>query len=156
MWNKNKSLTLSRVAVALFMALLAAAAVAAPWLTRWFLASRPWLPGGASAVPQRLNALFLVTVYLSVPLAALTLWDLRGLLARIGAQQIFVPANERAPRRISWYCLAEAAVCLASSFYYVAFLLVAVAAAFMALIVRVVKNVFAEAIALKDENDYTI
>jgi len=157
MWSKNRSLHLSRIAVAAFMVVLAAAAVAAPALTRWFLSSRPWLPAGAALPAQRrLWALFLVSEYASVPLAAVTLWELRGLLARIGAAQVFVPKNEQALRRISWACFAEAAVCLASSFYYAAFLVVAVAAAFMALIVRVVKNVFAEAIALKDENDYTI
>ena len=36
------------------------------------------------------------------------------------------------------------------------FLIVSAAAAFVGLILRVVKNVFAEAVRLKDENDYTI
>ena len=35
-------------------------------------------------------------------------------------------------------------------------LLVSAAAAFMCLILRVIKNVFQEALALKEENDFTI
>ena len=42
------------------------------------------------------------------------------------------------------------------SLYYMPFLIVSAAAAFVGLILRVVKNVFAEAVRLKDENDYTI
>ena len=51
---------------------------------------------------------------------------------------------------------AGAAICLVSGFYYLPFFVVAACGAFMALIVRVIKNVFTEAIALKDENDFTI
>ena len=43
-----------------------------------------------------------------------------------------------------------------SALYYMPFLIVSAAAAFVGLILRVVKNVFAEAVRLKDENDYTI
>ena len=43
-----------------------------------------------------------------------------------------------------------------NSKYYLPFLLVAVTAAFMMLIVRVVKNVFQQAIEMKSELDLTI
>ena len=47
-------------------------------------------------------------------------------------------------------------ICVVSCAYYIPFFFVAIAAGFVGLIVRVIKNVFAEAIALKDENDFTI
>ena len=53
-------------------------------------------------------------------------------------------------------CFAVAAVCLASSLYYQLFLLVAACAAFMGLLLRVIKNVFVRARELKEENDFTI
>ena len=154
MWNKDRSLALSRAAVGVFMALLAAAVLTAPWLTRLFLdLRRPPLPEmGRSWV----LALFLTYEYLSVPAAGVLLWQLRGVLRRIGAGQVFVAENPRALRVISWCCLYEAALCLTGAFWYLPFLLVSVAAGFMALIVRVVKNILEQAVALKDENDHTI
>lgn len=59
-------------------------------------------------------------------------------------------------RLLSWCCIAAGLVCLFSALYYMPFLIVSAAAAFVGLILRVVKNVFAEAVRLKDENDYTI
>ena len=40
--------------------------------------------------------------------------------------------------------------------YYMPFLLLSAAAAFVGLMLRVVKNAFAEAVNIKNENDYTI
>ena len=59
-------------------------------------------------------------------------------------------------RAVSWCCAAVAAVCLLSAGYYLPFLVAAMAAAFMALIVRIVKNVFQQAVRMKDELDYTV
>ena len=52
--------------------------------------------------------------------------------------------------------MAACLLCLVSAWYYLPWLLVAVAAGFMALIVRIVKNCFAQAAAMKDELDFTI
>ncbi len=37
MWNSEKSIILSKLCVLFFMGLLLAAAVTAPWLTRWIV-----------------------------------------------------------------------------------------------------------------------
>ena len=47
-------------------------------------------------------------------------------------------------------------MCLASTFYYAPWGLAGVAAGFMALLVRVIKNCFEQAVRMKDELDYTI
>ena len=52
--------------------------------------------------------------------------------------------------------LHAALLCLVSALYYPSFLLITAAAGFMCLIVRVVKNVFQQAIAMKSELDLTI
>ena len=57
---------------------------------------------------------------------------------------------------MSWCCLAAGLIFLVSSFYYPAFFALCAAAVFMALILRVIKNVFAQAEEIKKENDYTI
>ena len=145
---------LSRVAVGVFSALLLALVFGALPLTQFLLrvVDAPIAHGPHSMAV----ALFLTTEYVSVLPAGLLLFELGGLLQRIGKSAVFVPRNETGLRRISWCCIFEMLVCAASALYYLPFLLLAVAAGFMALIVRVIKNVFAEAIVLKTEQDFTI
>ena len=78
------------------------------------------------------------------------------LLQNIRAQLVFDAKNVRLLRQVSWCCVGAGAVCLVSCLYYLPFIAVAIAAGFMALIVRIVKNVFEQAIRMKDELDYTI
>lgn len=61
-------------------------------------------------------------------------------------------------RRISWCCTWAAALCLpVGAVLGLPFIFaIGVAAAFMALIVRVIKNAFAQAVKMKDELDYTV
>lgn len=154
MWNKDKSLLLSRIAVGVFMIIAALWIVAAPTLTKLFLDfSRASMHG---MTRQQTLLCFLATQYLSLPVAGVLLWNLHRLLQRIGHGEVFVQNNARALRRISWCCILEAVICVVSCAYYIPFFFVAIAAGFVGLIVRVIKNVFAEAIALKDENDFTI
>lgn len=154
MWNHNRSLMLSRIAVGVFSALLVALVFGALPLTQFLLRviDAP-IARGQQALAV---TLFLLTEYASALPAGLLLFELNGLLQRIGNGAVFEPRNETALRRISWYCIIEAVICVASALYYLPFLLVAVAAGFMALIVRVIKNVFAEAIVLKTEQEFTI
>lgn len=88
--------------------------------------------------------------------AAITLWGLRRLLRNIGAGAVFIAENTSILRCISWCCIAAGLVYLASALYYMPFLVLSAAAAFVGLLLRVVKNAFAEAVCIKDENDYTI
>ena len=78
------------------------------------------------------------------------------LLVNMRGGRVFDNDNTSYMRRTSWSCIAVAAVCLASGCYYTPFILVAVAAGFMGLIVRIVKNSFEQAIAMKNELDLTI
>ena len=63
----------------------------------------------------------------------------------------------QALRRISWCCVGAALLCLpAGVLLYLPFAFLGIAAGFMALLVRVLKNAFAQAVRMKDELDYTI
>jgi Flp pilus assembly protein TadB len=88
--------------------------------------------------------------------AAYLLYSLFRLLRRIETGQVFTADNVELLRRISWSCFAGAIIALISLFYYYPWVFVAVAAAFMGLIVRVVKNVVAQAVELQNEADYTV
>ena len=59
-------------------------------------------------------------------------------------------------RTVSRCCVAAAVISALSALYYATFLVIAISAAFMALIVRIVRNVFQTAIGMKDELDYTV
>lgn len=149
MWSSKQSITLSKLCILLFMVLLIVTVVFAPWLTRWFLDfSRAELSGTEN--------FFVATIYAgSIPSAYLLVNFLR-LLRRIESGQVFIAENVERLRRISWSCFIGAAIALASVFYYVPWLFLAVAAAFMGLIVRVVKNIVAQAVELQEEVDSII
>ena len=150
MWNGEKSIILRKLCVLLFMGLLLAAVVTAPWLTHWFVEfSQAGLKGEEAVY-------FMTTIYVGFVPAAFLLYSLFKLLRRIETGQVFTAENVELLRRISWSCFVGAGVALISLFYYYPWFFIAVAAAFMGLIVRVVKNVVAQAVELKDEADYIV
>lgn len=149
MWNGKKSISLSKFCVLIFMAMLIVTALSAPWLVqRFLLLSRADLVGA--------EAYFLLTIYSGSVPATVLLFCLYRLLHRIEIDQVFITANVECLRRISWSCFAGAIICLVSVPYYFPWMFVAVAAAFMGLIVRVVKNIVAQAVELKNESDFTV
>lgn len=63
--------------------------------------------------------------------------------------------NEDRSISLSRVCVCAFALLLAG-LWYLPFFVAAMAAAFMALIVRIVKNAFQQALLMKDELDYTV
>ena len=146
MWTDSKSIALSKFCVVSIMAMLVMCAAIAPWA----------LNGLFLHLTETGKALFLATIYTgSVPAAAL-LALLFLFLRRIGQGRVFVNENRNCLRHISWCCFAGAAICFLSSLYWLPWFAIGVAAGFMGLIVRVVKNVIAKAISLQDDADHTI
>lgn len=149
MWNDKKSITLSKFCVLAFSAMLIGIALSAPWIVNRFLDfSRADLVGK--------EYFFLSTIYSGSIPAAVLLYCLYRLLHSIEHEEVFISANVEYLRRISWCCFAGAIICFASTLYYFPWIFVAVAAAFMGLIVRVIKNIIAQAVELKNESEYTI
>jgi len=149
MWSDKNSLLLSKICVIVFTLLLITCAVFAPWIVKRLILFSVLADTAGST-------LFLVTIYLGCIPAGALLVCLYLLLRRIGAERVFVRENTECLRHISWCCFAGALICLASALYYVPWFAVSVAAAFMGLIVRVIKNVVAKAVSLQDDADFTI
>ncbi len=149
MWSDRKSLNLSKLCILLFMVGLIVTVVSAPWLTRWFL-------GFSRAELLGVGPFFLATIYMGSIPAGILLYNLFALLRGIEREQVFVTDNVERLRRISWSCFVGASIGGVSALYYFPWIFVMVAAAFMGLIVRVVKNVVAKAVELQNEVDYTI
>lgn len=148
MWTSQRSVTLSKISILCFAVCLAAVAAAAPWLVRWLIFPRPFLQGT--------ETYFLITIYLGCIPAAGLLYTLYRLLQSISQEEVFTPDNVDHLRYISWCCFIGGTLCLLSGFYYFPWFLLAIAAGFMGLIVRVVKNVVARAVSLQDEVNYTV
>lgn len=146
-WDKDKSILLSKIFTAAIAVILLALCIASPWSRLFSLQ--------LSYKNLRVNWYTVSLVAFALPAYA-ALWQLYRLLGNISRGQVFVAANVRCLRVISWCCFAAAAVFFFSGFYSTSWIVLFVAAVFGGLILRVVKNVFAAAVALQDEQDLTI
>lgn len=150
-WDDEKSIMLTRCVVVAALIGSIAMTLGGPWVTAWFIAVAGLRPSTG------LTATLLVLGYACAALAIGMLVSLYKFLRRIEKGEVFVPENVAALRRISWCCAGAAVLCLAAVFIcYRPFAVLAAAAGFMALLVRVLKNAFAQAVRMKNELDYTI
>lgn len=147
-WNRSRSLILSRVMVYTFYLLLATAVVTLPWLLGWYFG---WMKKDESLLYPLMGGL-----WVSAGWAFGALYCLDRLLRNISRAEVFTPRNVRYLRALSWCCFAVAILFMIFCVYYLLGAVVGVLAAFVGLIVRVVKNVFNKAVELQQENDLTV
>ena len=148
--GKDKSVMLTSVLVKVVYVLVAVCCVIAPFLVKRY--DSLVVASGQESVYFPV----LITLYCAVPFAVAALVCLDVLLRNIRKEQPFITQNVTMLRIISYCCFAEVLV-----FVYLAVLkpfviTILVACAFMGLILRVVKNVFEQAIRIREENDFTI
>jgi hypothetical protein len=148
MWNANKSAQVSSICTKIVIVLIACAVLAAPQLVNSYIVYAMKDPG--------VRITMLVMIYTSSVPALIAMICLDRLLVNIKKKDVFVDKNVRYLRVISWCCFAVSAILFAAGFRYLLFLIIAVAAAFFGLILRVVKNVIEQAVVIKNENDFTI
>lgn len=149
-WNESRSIRLSRALVALFFIALIACDIGGWWLVQFVREN--W---GVYHDPAEGYVLLGCLYLCSVP-GYWLLYDLNRLLRNIQSAQVFLPVNVKLLRQISWCCFAACAICLCGMIVWPSLFVVATAAGFVGLIVRVVKNVFEQAICMKDELDFTV
>ncbi|MDR0347192.1 MAG: DUF2975 domain-containing protein [Coriobacteriales bacterium] len=149
-WDKDRSLILSQISTRIIMVLGVALAVVLP-----FLCMSDFFVGRAFVREE--NVMLIMPAYYAFCVPAYTaLLSLDRLLTAVKRGRVFTKDNVRYLRIISWACFAAAFVLAASSFVSIVFFALAVIATFFGVVLRVVKNLFAAAVALQDENDYTI
>lgn len=147
-WTKDRSIVLSQFCVGAFALLLLAIDILGYWLVGFFIQLRN--------MNWQLGAVILGAVYLCSVFAWIVLWRLWKLLGNIKAGRVFISENIGHMRTVSWCCAAVALACLLAGLAYLPFFICAMASAFMALIVRIVKNAFQQALLMKDELDFTV
>ena len=151
LWDRDKSLLLSRICVIVFMVLLAALD-----LGGW------WLAGRAALLSRSLRQLaspvlwLLLTLYSASIPGWILLWKLLCLLGNLRRGEVFTESSIRCLRLSCWCCTAAFAIFAVSTAYYFVFGFFAAAAGFMALIIHIIKNVFEQALRMKAELDLTI
>lgn len=153
MWNQDRSLRLSICIVRALMLIIPILAVCAPWMVRWYDLTnldKIGLVDGSVFVP------LLVCLYLTAVCGEVCVIFLDKLLQNVKQENVFIPDNCRYLRIISWCCLLAAMPFFVFGFWRFLSFIVAMAAAFFGIILRVLKNVFEQAVALQEENDYTI
>lgn len=142
-----RSILLSKIFTVAFAVLLLVLCAISPW--------SPLFSVQLSCKGLSVNCYTVTVIAFAFPAYA-ALWQLYRLLRNLSVGRVFVTANVRCLQIISWCCFAAAAVFLFSSFYWIRWVVLFAAAVFGGLILRVVMNVFAAAVALQDEQDLTI
>jgi hypothetical protein len=184
MWNTKKSIVLSSVCTKIGIALVVIMVAASVFPDQIVGSLASMLD--AEIYPLKILADILVSILspfpgmlafmpilFSVFAPVLTaLFCIHSLVSNIAGGRVFVQANVRLLRAIAWCCFAASVIlvcaCVAEAVVFAEIfaespvpaqgfiILAAMVAAFVGMIVRVVKNVFAAAVELKDEHDYTI
>lgn len=145
--GKKASVTLSLICCGLgFVGLAAMGALLPVYL--------PMAHAGRYA--QGLPPLLVALAYACLVPVAVANGFLLRLLLLVRRGGVFTAAAVSSLRTISWCCFLEAGLLLAGTGFFALMPVLAFVAAFLGLVLRVVKNVIEEAVALKQENDFTI
>lgn len=102
------------------------------------------------------RGLILADAYAMLAVAYLAVALLYLLLRTILHGKVFGKKTVRLLSAISWCCFAEGALVILLTFWFQLAAVAALAACFVGLCLRVVKNVIEEATRIKAENDFTI
>ena len=148
MWNSKRSILLSLICLYVFGAVFAAVEIFALPLVGWLL-----IQFSLPAALQGLLTGFIYACLLPVGYALYLLWRI---LRRVQKGDPFGLPNIRSLRWLSWCCFAVAAISFGFGFGYFALWVLTPLAAFVGLILRVVKNACQQAWELQQDNEMTI
>lgn len=155
MWNRKKSVTLSLVICVIITVCMFGLLFFAPQLVKlWFTEYRGW--DNNTFQIKEIITVFCFLFYPSAAFGFTALYNLMRLLINIGSDNTFTDKNVKYLRRISWCCIAVSLMALVSGVFYIPFLFIFVAAGFVGIMLRIVKNVMQSAVELQQENDLTI
>lgn len=153
MWNTNKSIKLSLVVCFAVIVLLVAGAFTMPFLLNLYFGD---FMAAADHVVMLKYKSVLICFYGCLLPAFVALGALIKMLFAIKREEIFTDANIKRLRVLSWCCFAVALVTVVGGIFYIPLLAISIAAGFMGLILRIVKNVICSAKILREENELTI
>ncbi len=103
-----------------------------------------------------LKTLFGYCFYPCAVLASIILYSLLKLLFNLKSDNVFITKNTTYLKTISYCLFIIGLITFTGGFYYMPFMFIAAAGLFTGMLLRVLKNVFQSAVALREENDLTI
>ena len=147
----RRSILLSQGLLVLFTAAVIFLDIRCQWFWGWVSGS-----GILGTVNGTDKYLFLGCLFgCSIP-AFVLLYSMHILLKRVQHGAVFTMENVKLLGIVSRCCFLAALLCLVVGFRFHVLLIITVAAGFVGLIVLIVKNVFFQAIHMKNELDFTV
>ncbi|MCR5807548.1 MAG: DUF2975 domain-containing protein [Oscillospiraceae bacterium] len=148
--KKDLSIKFTRIATRAAIVLSAVSLFVMPWAAKFYAWNVSIYGDDDIYVP------LLITFYICAAAGFCILFILDRLVGNISKGDVFTDENVKFLRRLSYLCLFIALVALIFSYFRFLSLIITFSALFFALLLRVIKNCFEEAVRLKEENDYTI
>ena len=149
-WNRYRSLALSHILVKAMIVLIIAFAIALPFIAQIYCDTL------VAETAQHIKIPLIISLYFATVPVFFAVIALDKMLSNIKKDIVFDRTNVKYLRHISWCCYVAGAVFFVLGFYIFLSFILAIAAIFFGLIIRVVKNLFCEAVEIKSENDLTI
>lgn len=146
MYTSLKSVKVTRAITVLYCVMLSLAMIFASPILHWYL---------GSGLEKQIKVA-LIAFYTCCPAAWVALICVWKVLTSILKGEIFTDRMVFAMRLLSWCCGFVAFDCAIAGLWDTAFFIFAIGAAFMMLILRVLKSVMAKATEIKNENELTI
>ncbi len=153
--KSNHSISLSIILSVLFFIGCVVGAFFMPSLTETFIKIADNV-GSPAVITDGGRFLILALAYAVLAIFIFADSLLFSLLLRVRAGLVFTEKSVALIRGVAWCCLLLGAVFCGLGFYFQLAFIVAFAAIFLGLCLRVVKNVIEEATEIKSENDLTV
>ena len=148
MTKEKRSIAITSVLIKVAIALCTAALFLMPYAAKMY--------EQISFQRDNVTVPLLITFYVCAAFGFVILFVLNKLIKNIGSEKVFIDENVKLLKILSYCCFAIAVVTLIFARFRILVFVITFAAAFIGLILRVIKNCFTEAIRLREENDFTI
>ena len=148
MTKEKRSIAITLVLIKIAIVLCAAALFLMPYAAKMY--------EQISFQQDNVTVPLLITFYVCAAFGFVILFVLNKLIKNIGSEKVFIDENVKLLKILSYCCFAIAVVTLIFARFRILVFVITFAAAFIGLILRVIKNCFTEAIRLREENDFTI
>lgn len=148
MKNENRSLKLTSILIKTAIVLCVGALFAMPYAAEIYQQ--------VSFMNDDVTVPLLITFYSCAAVGFVILFVLDRLVENIRKGEVFVSQNIKLLRILSYCCFVIAVITLIFARLRIIVFVITFAAAFIGLILRVIKNCFEEAVKLREENDFTI
>ena len=151
--SKSASTTISLILAHALLSILLFFAIVMPMVIK----SAPIMMGVKAYFTEKGgDAVFWIWFYLLMVSGAACCVALIAILKRVQRELVFTDRTVSLLRWLSWGCMFIAAICLGVVYYFHMSYILTLAAGFLGLCLRVVKNVLEHANELKNENDLTV